>query len=33
MLHIDEVEWLGGHLLRLTFDNRVEKAVDVHLAS
>ena len=29
MLHIDEVEWLGGHLLRLTFDNGVEKAVDV----
>lgn len=29
MLHIDEVEWLGGHLLRLAFDNGVQKTVDV----
>jgi hypothetical protein len=29
MLHIDEVEWRGAHLLRLVFDNGVEKVVDV----
>ena len=29
MLHIDNVEWLGGHLLRLSFDDGVKKVVDV----
>ncbi len=29
MLHVDKVEWLGGHLLRLAFDNGTEKVVDV----
>jgi hypothetical protein len=29
MLHIDKTEWLGGHLLRLSFDNGVQKTVDV----
>ncbi len=29
MLHIDEVEWRGGHLLHLSFDNGVTKVVDV----
>ncbi len=29
MLHIDKVNWLGGHLLRVVFDNGVSKVVDV----
>ncbi len=29
MLHVDKVEWLGGHVLRLAFDNGTEKVVDV----
>lgn len=29
MLHVDHVEWLGGHLRRVSFDDGVEKVVDV----
>jgi hypothetical protein len=29
MLHIDKVSWLGGHVLRLSFDNGDTKVVDV----
>src|SRR5262245_35996743 len=29
MLHVDKVEWLGGHVLRLLFDDGAEKVVDV----
>ena len=29
MLHIENAEWLGGHLLRLMFDDGSEKVVDV----
>ena len=30
MLHVDKVDWIDGHMLRLSFDNGVKKVVDVH---
>lgn len=29
MLHVTQVEWLGGHVLQLSFDNGESKVVDV----